>query len=289
MEIRKNVERLREFIMFKYGSENTAKNYCSALEKFLYHFKEYPEPKSISDDLIIKYLLSIPGRRNRCTHHSAIKKFYFIRGQKHKFKYIPYPEKEDKLPIHVNKEEFLKLISFCENDKHRAILSIIFDAGLRVGEVINLRLDEIDSSNMIINVVSAKGRKDRKVKLTSVLLSILRAYYLKYKPKEYLFEGQFGGKYSARSIQEIVKNLCIKAQIEKKFSPHKFRHGFAMTLLENGEGLDRIGNQMGHQSIKTTEIYARMNNTVIQKIESPLEQIVKSSSLSVGQMKSLSI
>ena len=153
----------------------------------------------------------------------------------------------------------------------------MFDCGLRVSEVINLKLSDIDSSNMMINVVQGKGRKDRKIKLTQVLLNILRTYFQQYKPKEFLFNGQFPKKelrYSSRSCQEVIKQLCRKAGITKAFTPHSFRHGFAMSLLENGEDISAIQNQMGHNSEKTTKIYARMNGNRIQKIQSPLEQIM---------------
>lgn len=278
MEIEKNLELLRNHILLKYGDDkkNTADNYCRCLWRFLNHFKDYSQPKAINDKLIVEYLLTIPGRSNRCTHHSAIKKFYYLKGQSHKFKYIPYPEKEDKLPIHVNKSEFLKIISVCNNNKHRAIIALMFDSGLRVSEVINLKIIDLDESNMLINVVQGKGRKDRKVKLSKVLLGILHDYMSEYNPNIYLFNGQSGAaKYSVGSCQAVVRQLTEKSGITKAFTPHKLRHGFAMGLLENGEGLDRIGNQLGHHSLKTTEIYARMNNNVIQKIESPLEQIMR--------------
>lgn len=282
MEILKNVELLRNHIMLKYGIDKlaTADNYGRCLWRFLNHFKNYKEPKYVNDDDIIKYLLTIPGRSNRCTHHSAIKKFYYLRGQSHKFKYIPYPGKEEKLPIHVNKEEFIKMVNVCHNNKHRAIICLMFDAGVRVSEVINLRIEDIDESNMLLNIVQGKGRKDRRIKLTKVLLSILHDYMSEYNPIIYLFNGQVGlAKYSIKSCQEVVKQLTKKAGITKKFSPHKFRHGFAMNLLENGTDLSQIQNQMGHHSSKTTEIYARMNNSVIQKIESPLEQIMRQNTL----------
>jgi integrase/recombinase XerD len=108
------------------------------------------------------------------------------------------------------------------------------------------------------------------------LLTILRNYFKLYNPKIYLFNGQGANtQYSVRSCQEIIKQLTTKAGITKAFTPHKMRHGFAMSLLENGTSLSEIGNQMGHQSEKTTQIYARINNTMIQKIESPLEQIIR--------------
>ena len=275
MEILKNIQLLRDYIMLKYQSHNTAKNYCGALAMFLHHFKEYPEPKALSDEKIITYLLGIPGHSNRRTHHSAVKLFYKIKGQTHKFRFIPYPEAEDKLPIHVNKDEFYKMISVCTNEKHRLIITIMFDAGLRVSEVCNLKLSDIDRSNMVLNILGSKGRKDRKVKLSGILLQMIISYYYSYKPTTYLFNGQNILQYTPKSCQQIVKQLCAKAGISKNFTPHKFRHGFAMTLLENGETLSSIGNQLGHHSQKTTEIYARINNTVIQKIESPIEQIVR--------------
>ena len=283
MEIRKNVELLRNHILLKYGADryNTARNYCGALYKYLQHFIDYSEPKSVDDEKIVKYLLTIPGRSSRCTAHTAIKKFYYLKNQSHKFRFVPYPEKEDKLPIHVNKGEFLQLISICNNQKHRAIISLMFDCGLRVSEVINLKISDIDSQNMQVVIMQSKGRKDRKIKLSTVLLYLLRAYFLEYKPKVYLFEGQFKEQYSQRSCQEIVKQLCAKAGIKKEFTPHKFRHGFAMSLLENGAQMSEIQNQMGHESEMTTKIYARMNNTIIQKIESPLEQIVRENGIKI--------
>lgn len=281
MDIGKVIQKASDFIDQRFikreGEEqgNTNKNYCSALRSFLYKHKSYSHLKDISDEVILKYLLSIPGRSNRCTHHSAIKLMYRVHGFKNKMRFIPYPEKEDKLPVHVNKSEFIKLLSVCQNKKHRAIICLMFDCGLRVGEVINLKISDIDQSNMLLNIRQGKGRKDRKVKFTSVLYSVLMDYYNEYLPEEYLFNGQSKSKYTIKSCQEVVKQLTTKAGINKDFTPHKFRHGYAMTLLENGATLDEIGNQMGHNSKKTTEIYARMNNAMIQKIESPLEQILK--------------
>ena len=276
MEIEKTIKKVSDYCDYKFGKTNTKHTYCSALKIFLSKFPNVYNLKDISDEKILEYLLTIKGRSNRCNHHSAIKLMYKVHGFKNKMKYIPYPDKEEKLPIHVNKDEFIKMFMVCENEKHRAIISLMFDCGLRVSEVCNLKISDIDSSNMLINVLQAKGRKDRKVKLTIPLLTILRDYFTKYKPIIYLFNGQGdSAQYSTRSCQEIVKQLTRKAGIQKEFTPHKMRHGFAMTLLENGATLSEIGNQMGHNSEKTTQIYARINNTTIQKIESPLEQIMK--------------
>ena len=284
MDIGKVIQRVSDYIDQKFikkngeDMSNTNRTYCSALRMFLYHsnHKKYTHLKDISDDVILQYLLSIPGRSNRCNHHSAIKLMYRVHGFKNKMRYIPYPDKEDKLPVHVNKNEFLKIMSVCENVKHKTIIALMFDCGLRVSEVLNLTPSCIDRSNMVLNIIQGKGKKDRRVKMTKVMLSILDGYISEYNPVTYVFNGQDGkSKYTSRSCQELIKKLCLKAGIDKDFSPHKFRHGYAMSLLENGTTLDEIGNQMGHNSKKTTEIYARINNNVIQKIESPLEQILR--------------
>ena len=282
MDKGKIVQKVSDYIDQKYmkkeGEErsHTNKNYCSALKMFLYHpaHIHFSHLKDISDDVVLQYLLAIPGRSNRCTHHTAIKLMFRLHGFPNKLRFIPYPDKEEKLPVHVNLQEFAAMMSVCKNLKHRAIIALMFDCGLRVSEVVNLKIADIDSSNMLVHIQQSKGKKDRPVKLTVVLLSILRTYFTAYRPTTYLFEGQTKEMYSVKSCWEVVKQLCAKAGIKKKFSPHKFRHGYAMALLENGSTLDEIGNQMGHNSKKTTEIYARMNNKVIQKIQSPLEQIM---------------
>lgn len=275
METTNNIKTLVDYCKHKGWSHFTKINYSSALKKFLVAHPGIYQHDHISDSMVSEYLLKIPGRSARCTAHSAIKLWFMLKGQPNKLKFIPYPEKEEKLPIHVNQQEFLKMISVCQNEKHRVILALLFDCGLRVSEVVNLKIKDIDTSNMVLNILQAKGRKDRKVKLSKVMLALLNSYYISHKPTEYLLEGQFGGKYSARSCQEVVRQVKHAAGIQKAFTPHKFRHGYAMNLLENGTDIERIKDLLGHSNSKTTRIYARMNNTVIQATESPLEQIMR--------------
>lgn len=281
MEIPKNIELVTRYCDLKKWSAFTKKNYVSALKRFLYHYKHIKDHEHINDGMVEDYLLTIPGRSSRCTAHSVIKLWFQLKGQPNKLKYTPYPEKEDKLPIHVNQEEFIKMIQACDNHKHRVIISLMFDCGLRVSEVINLKLNDIDYSNKLINVNQAKGRKDRRVKLSAAMQAIIEIYIQTHNPQIWLLNGQMAKgsntitQYSVRSCQQIIKALRLKAQITKPFTCHKFRHGFAMNLLENGTDIENIADLMGHKNSKTTKIYARMNNTVIQKTESPLEQILK--------------
>lgn len=278
-EIWDEVKSLHEFIIYKYNSINTAKNYCSSVKQFLFHFSHISRPSDITAEMIIGYI-NKPEFETQTTKrniHSAIKFYYKWKcGHKEskKFKYIPYPEKEDKLPLHVTKEDFIKIISVCDNIKHKCILMLPFDAGVRVSEIVNLRIIDIDSKLMQINVRQSKGRKDRKVKLSEIMLKYLRIYYKEHNPKDYLFEGQDGAKYSVRSCQQILHNCLVKAKLDKKYSIHKLRHGFAMALLENKTELDDIREYLGHNSIKTTRIYARMDNNMIQRNATPLEQIL---------------
>jgi site-specific recombinase XerD len=284
MNIEKYVSDLSEFIRYKFGETGTEKTYCGNVKLFLYKHQHIAQPKAITAKMIIDYLLAIPNLSTRYSAHSAIKFFYnFIQphGESKKFKYIPYPEKVEYLPNAVTKEEFIALMQVCKNIKHQCIMMLAFDCGLRVSEIVNLKIANIRSDIMQVQVRQTKGRKDRYVKLTGILLSFLRNYFLEYKPLEYLFYGQYGKRtrYSVRSCQELLETYRIKANIPRHIKFHEQRHGYAMSLLENGTDLSKIQRNLGHNSPKTTEIYARMNNKVIQQTESPLEQIVREKDL----------
>ncbi len=150
-------------------------------------------------------------------------------------------------------------------------LLYLYSAGLRLGEVIELKVKDIDSKRMVIRITTAKGKKDRYVMLSNKLLSLLRDYYKEYRPKDYLFEGQKGDKYSARSIQAILKQALKKAKVTKKASVHTLRHSFATHLLESGTDIRIIQQLLGHNSIKTTQIYTQVSISKITEIKSPLD------------------
>lgn len=283
-----------EYAKMKRWSANTIKVYSNAIKMFKCAFHSL-RLKEISDDKILAYLLKIPGASNRCTHHSAIKCLYQkVFHYPFKMRYIEYPEKEYKLPYHVTKEDFVKLMQDCDNIKHRCILMLAFDCGMRVSEIVDLKIAEINSQRMEITIRQGKGRKDRIVNMSSVLLAFLRSYYGQYKPQEYLFNGQITYKthdkdyvkYSIRSCQNVFKYTAEKAGLPKHYSIHKMRHGFAMSLWENGTDKTIIRDLLGHKSIETTEIYARMSNNVRKLVSSPLEQIFgKEAGLSMLQQQ----
>lgn len=202
-------------------------------------------------------------------------KFYFekVEGKEKAFYDIPRPKKPFKLPSVLAEEEVMALINGIENLKHRTMVMAGYSAGLRVSEIIGLKIQNIDSKRMIIHIQGAKGKKDRMVPLSKKLLETLRVYYIEYKPKEFLFEGQFGGAYSARSVQLIMSAAKNKVGIHKKGNVHMLRHSYATHLMEAGTDLRIIQELLGHNSIGTTMLYTHVSKKEIGKIESPLDKL----------------
>lgn len=258
-------------------SKNTVENYSSCIKHFFSQSTK-DHPKNINEQDIKDFLRNITEVNTQRNYHSAIKKFYDIcLNQKNKFKYIPYAKKNNKLPIVLSVDEIQKMFSVCENLKHKVILALLYSCGLRVSELINLKWDHIDRSRMIINILQAKGNKDRQVGLNDKLIKILTDYYREYKPKEYILNGQFPNKelrYSERSVGEVVKQLATKAGIDnKRVYTHLIRHCHATHLLENGTDLSIIQKLLGHSNIKTTQIYTHISHNHISKIPSTLNAI----------------
>ncbi|MEQ9263569.1 MAG: tyrosine-type recombinase/integrase, partial [Owenweeksia sp.] len=157
------------------------------------------------------------------------------------------------------------------NLKHRAILTTIYSAGLRMGEMTGLKIGDIDSEGMRIWIRSGKGDKDRISVLSPQLLELLRNYFIKYRPKKFLFEGADGNPYSASSVRKILQRSVAKAGIAKSVRPHTLRHSFATHLLENGTNLRYIQTLLGHTSAKTTEIYTHVSTKKLEEVKSPLD------------------
>jgi integrase/recombinase XerD len=178
------------------------------------------------------------------------------------------------LPVVFDESEVLSIIKVTNNLKHKSILCLAYAGGLRISEIVQLKIKDVDSKRMVITLRQAKGKKDRQIMLAEKLLLMLRAYYKEYKPKDWMFEGQQGGPYSARSIQLILAHAKSKAGVTKKGSIHAMRHSFATHLLEGGTDLVSIKQLLGHNSIRTTMIYTHVSKTHISKIQSPLDKLV---------------
>jgi site-specific recombinase XerD len=259
-------------------SENTLKTYVNSFQEFINYYKEI-EPEKIDERMIIDYLryLVLDRKVSSSYQNQAINaiKFYYekvLRGDR-KIYLIDRPIKEKTLPNVLSEQEVSKIFKVVDNIKHKAILMLAYSAGLRLGELINVKVKDIDSERMQIRIEQGKGKKDRYSLLSPKFLEILRNYYSKYKPKEWLFESTTGGQYSARSIQLIMQDAVKKAGIKKKVSVHTLRHSFATHLLENGTDLRYIQSLLGHGSSKTTEIYTHVTTKGFDQIKSPLDNL----------------
>jgi site-specific recombinase XerD len=182
-------------------------------------------------------------------------------------------DQKKKLPTVLNEQEVIQIFNVTENIKHKAILMLAYSAGLRLSELVNVKIKDIDSTRMQIRIEQAKGKKDRYSLLSIKLLEVLRKYFKDYKPKQWLFEGINGGMYSPRSIQLIMGESVKKAGITKKVGVHTLRHSFATHLLEGGTDLRYIQSLLGHESSKTTEVYTHITTKGFDQIKSPLDRL----------------
>ena len=211
-------------------------------------------------------------------------KFYFEQVlHKEKFFFeIPRPKKPYLLPKLLNETEIRKLFNALTNKKHKAMLFTAYSAGLRVSEIVHLKISDIDSKRMQIFISRAKGKKDRYVNLSPVLLDILRNYLTTYKPspREYLFEsGVDFTAYPIRTVQQIFSNAKNKAGIKKEVGIHSLRHSFATHLLDKGTDIKYIKDLLGHFSIRTTERYLHVSKKQLINIISPFDDLWNSENI----------
>lgn len=279
-----NIEKLllefeQKLILQRY-SLNSIRNYKSAVKSFLETAeKKFSHPNELNEEMIEKYVLwKVQKHKVGVSHQrmiiASIDKFYkSLYNRKLDIKHLYPSRKSHSLPNYLTKEEVRKLIAKVENIKHRCIIKLLYGSGLRLSELLHLRVSDIDSKSMIIHIRKSKGNKDRVVMLSNSLLQELRIYFKKYKPNDFLFEGQTGGIYSAKSVQMVVKKAASKAGIKKQVTPHTLRHSFATHLLESGTDVRFIQELLGHNSIKTTEIYTHITNISKSKIKSPLDSL----------------
>lgn len=189
------------------------------------------------------------------------------------FKKFHDPSKKHLFPKVLSKNEILRLFGQVDNLKHQIILKLCYGMGLRVSEIVNLKISNIDSGRMLVHIENSKGKKDRYVPLPETILETLRDYFREYRPKEFLFEGQYGGQYSIRSVQAIFKTAMKKAKIKKTIGIHGLRHSYATHLLEAGTDMVFIQKLLGHKDVRTTQIYAKVTNKQLAKVKSPLDDL----------------
>ncbi len=275
MNIGKYLEMYSRDMRLKNYCDRTIINYVSQVKVFLNYFDTVAtKPSEISETKIKEWLLKAKCVNSQKHMMCAVKLFYEITGkQPNKFKYIKFPRSEKKLPIILSQEEVQRMFDVCENVKHKVILALLYSAGLRVSDLLNLTWSNIDRSRGVIYILQGKGKKDRSVPLASNLIPILEGYYRTYKTKNYILEGQFGEQYSAKSVGEVLKQLASKAGITKRVWTHQMRHNAFTHMVENGIDINLIQKIAGHNSPKTTQLYTHLSSAIISKIQSPLDYI----------------
>jgi integrase/recombinase XerD len=268
---KENGEAMQEFkrqLVLKGYSQSTLRTYENEFRQFLQTIKDKPASGFTVSRLkdYFQYCY-ITLKLSENTMHSRINalKFYYeqVLNREKFFWEIPRPKKQQLLPKIFSQDEIAAIINSVKNKKHKAMLMLAYSGGLRVSEVVALKTYQVDSNRMTVFISQAKGKKDRIVALSPVLLVMLRDYAIDYKPdkKGYLFEGSSPGTpYSVRSLQEVLYSAKEKAGVIRPGSIHSLRHSFATHLIEKGTDVTMIQKLLGHNDLKTTLIYLHTSN-----------------------------
>ncbi|MFA6401034.1 MAG: tyrosine-type recombinase/integrase [Salinivirgaceae bacterium] len=270
-----------KYMQLKNYSPNTIGTYYHYLLRFIntYKFSTLAQINQFASEKVNEYHKMMCGEKDfsSITLNQSVNaiKLYYQKVLKRDFVLdeINRPKREKTLPKVWNLEQVEKIIKCVTNKKHKCMLSLIYGGGLRIGEVLNLKISDINSKTMQVRVIQGKGKKDRHTLLSYNTLDLLREYFKEYKPKDYLFEGQMGGKYSPSSLLNVLDDALVKSKVPKCGGLHVLRHSFATHLLEGGTDIRFIQELLGHYSSKTTEIYTHVSNKYLQGIKSPMDNV----------------
>ena len=271
-----NFDLFTENLLLRNLSKATIKSYCSQISLVSRTLKKDID---LIDENDLRTLIVNSKERSlsSSTQMSIINAFkaYFkeIHNREFNHKILPRPKVEQKQPDILSTSEFQSILDSIINLKHRTIVCLMYSVGLRVSEVINLELKDIDSKNNKINIRNAKGRVDRIVMLDDSILELMRRYWEQYKTKKYLIEGSKGDIYSSKSIQQIVQTAVKKVGIDKKISSHSLRHSCFTQLIKNGVDLRTVQKLAGHKNINTTANYIGLIDNDILSTISPITSI----------------
>lgn len=279
-----NKQIIRLYVKYLKGkcySESTVKTYFTFVADFFDYIQNTPIT-SISNRTVEQFIedVFVPRKYSISSHRqfiSAIKLFsaFYPECKIEELK-LQRPKRSKLLPTVLSKEEVIDLLKAAKNLKHRAVLAMIYSAGLRISELLNLELKHIDVDRRQIVVKNSKGRRDRNVILAESFIPLLLNYFNSYQPQLFFVEGKPGEKYSAESIRAFLHRLCAAAKIKKRVTPHTLRHSYATHLLENGIDLRYIQELLGHSKPETTMIYTHVSKKDLLNIKSPLDLAVKS-------------
>ena len=276
---KKRLERYRSYLMGLRLSKSTITIYSSYVAAFLDSIGELPTTAIGKTQLIQHIEKTIQQKRYSINTHrqliGALKHFSeLFLDQDLEDVGIKRPKKNKSLPAVLSQEEVILLIRCTYNLKHRAILTLLYSSGLRIGESIALKLSDIDLDRMQLRIRFGKGRKDRYVGIAQSFLPLLKNYLASYCPKVFFVEGPKGTQYTASSIRKFLYRSCKRAGISKKITPHTLRHSYATHLIENGVGLRHVQELLGHAKPETTMVYTHVARKDLLQIESPLDSAV---------------
>ncbi len=273
-------EDFRTILEMKRYSKNTIENYISCLYQFsnFFEYNEHHIENLYDKDLILSLIKIVKTKKYSVSSQKqligAIKLFYREYFKRDIDFSIIYPSRKTEfIPDVLSKNEVKNILSSINNLKHKSIIATIYGLGLRISEVIELKVNNIDSQRMLVSIKNSKGNKDRLVMLPENLLLLLRKYFKEYKPQNYLFEGRSGQVYSETSIRNILKKALRQNNITKHITVHSLRHSFATHLLENGTDIRIIQKLLGHKSLKTTIQYTKVSEATLQSVKSPLDML----------------
>ena len=268
-------KRYIEDLRLKNFSSKTIKVYVHAVAKFARHFGRSPDQLSQQD--IREYLVHLMergvARSTGVVIRNALRHLYTdTLGRPDCLEKLPRPKREQRLPVVLSRDEVQRLFATVTNLKQKALFMVAYDAGLRLSEIINLRIEDIDSERMAIRVRQGKGKKDRYARLTPGLLGLLREYWRVYRPESLLFPGAQPNKpYDLATPGQLLKKACRKAGITKRVSMHTLRHSFATHLLEAGTNLRVIQQLLGHERIQTTALYTHISLEELREAPSTMD------------------
>lgn len=272
------LDQMITWIKLKQYSHSTLKSYKLHFTKFLWYYNE-KNPETITRDQIMKYMLYLVNDKKVSEVYqnqtiNAIKCYYekVLGWPKERFE-IPRPKKKKQLPNILTPDEVKKILEAVPNLKHRAILMVIYSGGLRLGEVLRLRIQDVLVEQERIFIKGSKNKKDRYTLLSKQVIHTLETYRKAYKPNYWLFEGQSGGQYSASSVQNIFRAATNRAKVGYYATLHTLRHSFATHLLEAGVDIRYIQELLGHSHIDTTVIYTHVARNRLLGITSPIDQL----------------
>lgn len=271
-----SISRFIKVLENKHYSYVTIKTYRSVLQRFFKTCAPVP-PEVLTEQHIEDFLMQRVNQDKVSPSFqqqflSAIQLYYEEVHHKTLDLKGCYPtHRERKIPIVLSKGEVKEILDATANVKHKTILMSLYSGGLRLKEVINLKVEDIDAQSMTIRIAGEEEKLNREVILSERFLTLFTQYSCKYEPRKWAFEGQNGGQYSRRSVQQILKKALQKTNINKPATVQTLRHSFATHLLENGTDIRFVQETLGHKSVKTTQIYMHTTNAGKVKVRSPLD------------------